>query len=119
PDVHGAGGVGAVAVLQAAEVEDDHVAVGDDAVAGLVLWAGAVGAVGDDGEVHAGVPVPLQQHGEVGGDVGLPAAGEGHRADLLDHGVGGGPGGGQQCRLGRVLDGPQHRQRLGEGGVGR
>src|SRR5690606_24389032 len=83
PDVHGAGGVGAVAVLQAAEVEDDHVAVGDDAVAGLVVRVGAVGAGGDDGEVHAGVPVPQQQRGEVGGDVGLPAPGEGHRADLL------------------------------------
>ena len=43
-DVDGAGGVGAVAVLEAAEVEHDHVAVLDHPVARLVVRVGAVRA---------------------------------------------------------------------------
>ena len=43
-DVDGAGGVGAVAVLEAAEVEHDHVALLDDPVAHLVVRVGAVRA---------------------------------------------------------------------------
>lgn len=55
-DVDRARGVGAVAVLEAAEVEDDHVAPLDDAVADLVVRVGSVGARGDDREVDLGVP---------------------------------------------------------------
>ena len=43
-DAHGAAGVRAVAVHQAAEVEDDRVAVLDGPVAGLVVRVGAVRA---------------------------------------------------------------------------
>src|SRR6185436_2689417 len=49
-DVHAARGVRAVAVLQPAEVEDDHVAVLDPAVTRLVVRVGAVRARADDRE---------------------------------------------------------------------
>jgi hypothetical protein len=50
-DVHGAGRVRAVAVLDAAEVEHDHVAVLDHALAHLVVGVGAVGPRADDREL--------------------------------------------------------------------
>ena len=77
-DVDRARGVRAVAVLEAAEVEDDHVAVLDHPLAGLVVRVGAVGSGADDGEVDLRVAVLAQQRGEVGGDVGLRA---GRRSD--------------------------------------
>ena len=76
--VDGARGVGAVAVLQAAEVEDDHVAVLDRAVAGLVVRVGAVRPGADDGEVDLRMAMVDEQGGEIGGDLGLLAAGETH-----------------------------------------
>ncbi len=112
-----AGGVGAVAVLQTAEVEDDHVAALDDAVAHLVVRVGAVRSGGDDGEVDLGVTEAAEQVGEVGGDVGLVASAEGNLPDLLERCVCGRTRGRQQLQLRRVLDGTQHRQGVGEGGV--
>ena len=82
PTRHRAGGVRAVAVHQAAEVEDDRVAVLDDPVAGLVVRVGAVRAGADDGEVDLLVPELAQQAGEVGGDLGLLPAGEPDTEDL-------------------------------------
>ena len=79
-DVHGAGRVGAVAVLDAAEVQHDHVAVLDHPLADLVVRVGAVGARADDGEVDLRVAVLAQQRGEVGGDLGLGPTGELHLA---------------------------------------
>ena len=76
----GAGGVRAVAVLDAAEVEDDHVAFLDRPLAHLVMRVGAVRARADDGEVHLRVPVVAEEAREVGGDLALAAARE---PDLL------------------------------------
>ena len=70
-DVDRAGRVRAVAVLEAAEVEHDHVAVLDRPLAGLVVRVGAVRARADDGEVDLRVAVLAQQLGEIGGDLGL------------------------------------------------
>lgn len=116
-DVDRAGGVGAVAVLEAAEVEHDHVAPLDGAVTGLVVRVGAVRSGADHGEVDLGVPELGEQPGQIGGHVGLLAAGEPDLEDLLVRGVGGGPRRGEPVQLMGVLDGAQHRQRLGEGGV--
>ena len=48
----------------------------DDPVPRLVVRIGAVRAGADDGEVDLLVAELAQQAGEVGGDLGLPAAGE-------------------------------------------
>jgi hypothetical protein len=56
-DVDGPRRVRAVAVPEAAEVEHDHVAVLDLALAELVVRAGAVRARADDGEVDLRVSV--------------------------------------------------------------
>src|SRR6185312_9256409 len=98
-DVDGAGRVRPVAVLRAAEVQDDHVALLDDAVALLVVGVRAVRAGGDDGELGPLVSVCDEEACELGGDLGLGPAGEAARRDLLEDGVRRGPGGGHPLEL--------------------
>jgi hypothetical protein len=88
--VDGSGGVGAVAVLDAAEIHDYHVALLDPPVARLVVRVGAVRARADDGEVDLAVAVLAQQRSEIGGDLVLRATGEADLDDLLKRRVGGG-----------------------------
>ena len=111
-DVHGAGRVGPVAVLEAAEVEHDHVALLDRALAHLVMRVGAVGPGAHDGEVDLRVAVLAQQAGEIGGDLALGAPGELDADDLLEARVGGGARRGEALEFVVALDGPQHRQRV-------
>ena len=73
-DVDRAARVGAVAVLEAAEVEDDHVALLDRPVARLVVRVGAVRPRADDGEVDLRVAVREEQRGQVGRHLVLGAA---------------------------------------------
>ena len=110
-DVDGAGRVRAVAVLDAAEVEDDHVAFLDHTLVELVVGVGAVRARADDGEVDLRMPVVAEEAGEVGGDLALAATRELTLGDLLEARVGGRAGGGEPLELVRVLDRAQHRQR--------
>ena len=72
--VDGPGCVGAVAVLQPAEIEHDHVALPNRAVAGLVMRVRAVRPGADDSEVDLRMAVLDEQTGEVGGDLGFRAA---------------------------------------------
>src|SRR3954452_325913 len=74
-DVDRARRVGAVAVLEPAEVEHDHVTRLDPPVARLVMRVGAVRARADDGEVDLAVAVLEEQRREIGGDLGLEPPG--------------------------------------------
>ena len=116
-DADGAAGVRAVAVHQAAEVEDDRVARLDRPVAGLVVRVGAVRAGADDGEVDLLVPELAQQPRQVGGDVGLLPAGEPDPEDLLVRRVRGGARRSQPGQLVGVLDRAEHGQALGQRAV--
>ena len=109
-DVDGAGRVRAVAVLDPAEVEHDHVAFLDHALAELVVGVGAVRARADDGEVDLRMSVLAEEAGEIGGDLALGAAGEAHLPDLLEARIGRGTRGGESFELLRVLDGAEHRK---------
>src|SRR5207342_3593278 len=98
-DVDGARRVRAVPVLGAAEVEHDHVALLDDAIALLVVRVRAVRARGDDRELDRGVAVRLQELGQLSGDLRLGPAGEARRRGVLEDGVRGRAGGGETREL--------------------
>ena len=87
----GARSIRAVAVLEAAEVEHDHVAVLDRAVAGLVVRVGAVRPGASYGEVDLRMAVLDEQTGQVGGDLGFLAPREPHLKKLLEEGVAAAP----------------------------
>jgi hypothetical protein len=75
-DVHRASRVRRVAVLDPAEVEDDHVALQQHALSELVVRVGAVRPGADERELDSGVPVGLQCVRKVGRHIGLLAAGK-------------------------------------------
>src|SRR3954468_3125252 len=81
-----AGGVGAIPEHEATEVEHHRIAGLDDPVTRLVVRIGAVRTGSDDGEADLLVPEPPQELGEIGGDVGLPAACETALHDLAVRG---------------------------------
>ena len=114
---HRAGGVGPVAVHQATEVEDHGVPVLDDTLPRLVVRVGAVRAGAHHGEVDLFVSESAQQGREVGGDLGLAAAGERHTDDLRVGRVRGRPRGFQPRQLAAVLHRPHHGEALGQGPV--
>ncbi len=99
-----------VAVLDAAEVQHDHVAFLDHTLAELVMGVGAVRARADDGEVDLRMSVLTEEAGEISGDLALGATGEADLPDLLEARIGRGTRGGESFELVRVLDGAQHRQ---------
>ena len=112
-DVDGAGDVGGVAALDAAEVEHDHVALLDLSTRDLVVGVGAVRPGPHQRELDLGVAVLAQQVGEVGSDVELAAAREPDPQEVSEDGIQRGGAGGEQLELVGVLDRPQHRQRGG------
>ena len=111
--------VGAVPVLQPAEVEHDHVALLDHARAGLVMRVRAVRPRRDDGEVDAGMAVPQQELREVGGDVGLLPTREPELEEVGEGGVHGCSGCGHARQFLVVLDRAEQRQGLGHRHVAR
>ena len=114
---HRPGGVGPVAVHEATEVEDHCVPVLDDPLPRLVVRVGAVRAGAHHGEVDLLVAEPAQQAGEVGGDLGLAAAGKRHTDDLGVGGVSGCPRGFQPRQLAAVLNRTHHGEAVGQGPV--
>jgi hypothetical protein len=101
-----------------AQVEHDHVAVLDDALADLVVRVCAVGPGAHDGEVHLRVTELAQQVREVGRHFGLPAPGEPDVEDALVCAVGRRRGCRQPLDLRRVLDRAEHREPAGQRDVG-
>ena len=82
---HGARHVGVVVVVQGAVVHDDHVALFDDALTGLGVRVGAVGAGGDDGAKREAV-CPVREHVvlELDANLLLGEAGMDVAADVLE-----------------------------------
>ena len=118
-EVHAARDVGAVAdavVAEhgAAEVAEHHLALADDAIAGLVVGAGGVVAGRDDGEVHPVVALGPQAASELGRHLRLGAPGQLDVAglELGGHAVGGRACPTQRLDLGGVLARAQRTHHL-------
>ena len=109
--------VGPVAAQRPADVDDDRLAAGDDALARVVVRRRAVGSRGDDRELGVLVALGDEALADLAGDIRLGPPDERAVRDRGHDPVGGLGGRPQQGDLVRVLahaQRPQHARRHGE-----